>query len=104
MTPLDISMPAAERLPIVHNKLSYSLTTGQLREVLMLVPNDAPVFYQRIEYSYFTPGSGWGENAVLVSDLHTGDWSSTGQFIPAHGINVYLDKNGALGVYIQAHY
>ena len=44
------------------------LTVGALRKALDDLPDKTPVYYQRIEDTYFEEGKGWKENELLVPD------------------------------------
>lgn len=45
-------------------KHDFELTVGRLKEALRGLPNDAPVFYHRIEDVYFE--NGWDKNVLKV--------------------------------------
>jgi hypothetical protein len=55
-----------ERHIVPHNE--HYITAKELKELLAGVPDDVPVYYERIEDYYMEPGRGWTKNAVRVAD------------------------------------
>lgn len=49
--------------------MDHYLTVGRLREQLADLPDDMPVYYERIEDSYFERG-GWDKTVLNVPDDH----------------------------------
>lgn len=83
--------------PAIDNK-DY-MRAGRLLELLAAVPEDTPVYYQRIDDFYFEHGSGWPEHSVMVED---DDFpNNPGQYVQAWG--AWYDKEHKC-VFITAHY
>lgn len=87
--------------PVVHPDMPDRLTVGRLRERLEGLSDDAPVYYHRIEDSYFTPGTGWGEHAVKLNEANMRDESCHGDYIRAWDSFQRKDDDA---LYITAHY
>jgi hypothetical protein len=79
-------------------QLEHHLTVGKLRELISKLPDDAPVFIERIQDSYFKPGSGWGENSAFKDTECSGHLS---QFVQAYWALVFKKDEA---VYITPHY
>jgi len=73
------------------------MTASALKEVLKKVPNDTPVYYQRIEDVYFEK-HGWIRSVVNVQDPMN---PLPDQYIQA--FNVWYDRKHR-AVFITAHY
>ena len=96
---LDMIFPGRVPVPDTypHPDLPDFLTVGQLRQRLENLPDETPVYYERIEDYYFLPGKGWLENQKL---LHNYDWpEEPSQYIRAYGA---FPRDG--GFYVTAHY
>ena len=89
-------VPVPDTFP--HPHMPDFLTVGKLKERLNGMPDDTPVYYERIEDSYFAPGTGWSENAKLLYNYDCPETPS--QFIRAFGA-FNRDKRG---LYLTAHY
>ena len=82
-----------------NSTFNHCLTVGQLKEIIYKLPDDAQVFYQRIEDRYFEQGTGWTENGSQFMPSEFG--GGFDHYIRAWGCVQYKnDKN----VYITAHY
>jgi hypothetical protein len=79
-------------------QLENYLTVGKLREVIAKLPDDAPVFIERIEDVYFDPGKGWQENSAFKDVEGDGHLS---QFIQAYWPIVFKKDEA---VYLTPHY
>ena len=79
------------------DKPRYGCTVGQLREHMRGLSDDVPVFYQRIEDSYFTEKSGW-----RTLGMHW-DYNSTTEYIRAFYGGSRKAGNKTIFV-IEAHY
>lgn len=90
-----------ERPAVVHPDLQDRLTVGELRRRMEGLPDDAPVYYHRIEDSYFKPGTGWSEHSVQVLDSLDNGYDEYDQYIRAFSA-FRLKEQDAL--YITAHY
>lgn len=76
------------------------MRAGRLLELLSAVPEDTPVYYQRIEDGYFDHGSGWTEQSLSVDDK----WQGGGvisQYVQVW--SAWYDKEHKC-VFITAHY
>jgi len=74
------------------------LTVGQLKERLKDVPDDTPVFYQRIEDVYFEK-HGW-KTEKLVWDFYAMEYIYS-EYIPAFSCYKHTDEDVFV---INAHY
>mgnify|MGYP001586066330 CR=1 FL=1 len=74
------------------------MTVGKLRKILEDYPDDAKVYYERIEDTYFDPGKGWDENSVKRPSELSGEMD---QFIAVWGRNKYPNDDN---LYLTAHY
>ena len=79
-------------------QLEYHLTVGNLKELIADRPDDAPVFIERIQDSYFESGTGWGENSAFKSLEQDGYLQ---QFVQAYWAVCLKDDDA---VYITPHY
>jgi hypothetical protein len=79
-------------------QLDHHLTVGKLRELIANLPEDAPVFIERLEDSYFKPGTGWGENSAFKDTEGDGHLS---QFVQAYWAVVFKKDEA---VYLTPHY
>ena len=80
-------------------KPDFNLTVVDLLEFIETnkIPMNAKVKYQRIEDSYFKPGSGWGENSTLKPD----HYGFEDQFITTFTAIKYPDDDN---LFLTAHY
>jgi hypothetical protein len=73
------------------------LTVGELRKQLEGLPDDAPVFYQRIEDAYFDR-HGWTADRIMPSPDFPG---SVDDYIRAFGVVRYHNERA---LFLTAHY
>lgn len=78
----------------------FNMTVEQLLEFIKTnnIPMDAKVCYQRIEDSYFKPGTGWGENSIMKSDQYN---LGEDQYVKVFTAVKYPDDKN---LYLTAHY
>lgn len=78
----------------------FDMTVEQLLEFIKVnnIPMDAKILYQRIEDSYFKPGTGWGENSTMKPDEYN---IGEDQFINVFTCIKYLNDDN---LYLTAHY
>ncbi len=74
------------------------LTAGKLREALKDLPDDTPVYIQRIEDVYFET-HGWADTNIKIADPWAGDDS---EYTRAFWGGIYLSKDDVF--VIDAHY
>jgi len=80
-------------------QLPHHLTVGKLKEMIAKLPDDAPVFIERIEDSYFKAGTGWSENSAFKP--WDGDASHLCQYVQAYWPITFKDDDA---VYLTPHY
>ncbi len=78
--------------------MTMHLTVGQLRRTLADLPDDAVVYYERIEDSYFKAGTGW-TTLTLPDEEDSGGLDRN--MIPAF---TSFRRNDDNALYITAHY
>jgi len=91
-------MPQEETKSGKDKQLAHYLTVGKLRELIARLSDDAPVFLERLEDSYFEPGKGWTENSAF-KDMENDGYLS--QFVQAYWALVF---KGDDAVYLTPHY
>lgn len=79
--------------------MKHYLTVGRLKQLTADLPDDAPVYYQRLEDSYFDRDRTWA--SVVLDESNYGDDSCHGDYIrPWGAFRIKDDK----AVYLTAHY
>lgn len=75
------------------------MKVGDLKKILMDHPDDAKVYYERIEDEYFEIGKGWEENSAKKLDPESPQFKK--QFIEVWGRIKYKNDDN---LYLTAHY
>ena len=99
--------------------LDFAPTAGDIREIIKNLPDDAPIYYQRIEDSYFNEeGNGWKSKCTYVltpcdyfnicDDVVNGkckeNCDCSNKMIRNHNAWVGKDNIGRKALFLSAHY